>query len=204
MNFLLAKFSNDTLHCMNQLTAIAEKSGRLKLTVEDFLLLDKKGAFGGHKKVELIDGEIWIVSPQLNRHGRMVTELTVELALALRSTKIDLWPVIDVSTRISDYSLPQPDISLSDYKGDGVVPLSRVSLIIEVANTTLRTDLGRKLRLYAEAGVPEYWVVDLRGGKLHQMWSPEGKTYREKREVALGDMAKAETIAGLSVSVPRL
>ena len=187
---------------MNQVTAFTEKSGRLKLTVEDFLRLDKKGAFDAYNKVELIEGEIWIVSPQLNRHARMLTDLAFEIGLAVRAMKSDLRPVADVSTRISDYSLPQPDIALSAYKGDGVLPLSAVALIVEVANTTLRTDLGRKLRLYAEACVPEYWVVDLRGGKLHQMWSPEGKAYREKREVALGKTVTAETIAELRVIVP--
>ena len=189
---------------MSQLTAITEKSGRMKLTVEDFLHLDRKGAFDAYKKVELIDGDIWIVSPQLNRHARMLTDLTVELALALRAMKTDLLAVADVSTRIDDHSLPQPDIALSNYRGDGVLPLSGLALIVEVANTTLRTDMGRKLRLYAEAGVPEYWVVDIRGGKLHQMWQPEGKAYREKREVALGGMVTAESIAGLRVATPSL
>ena len=189
---------------MNQLAAIAEKSGRVKLTVEDFLLLDRKGAFDAHKKVELIDGDICIVSPQLNRHARMLTDLIVELALALRTMKTDLRTIADVSARINDHSLPQPDISISAYKGDGVLPLKELALVVEVSNTTLRTDLGRKLRLYADAGVPEYWVVDIRGGKLHQMWSPQGKAYRAKREVALGDEVVAETIAGLRVSIPSL
>jgi hypothetical protein len=88
---------------------------------------------------------------------------------------------------------------VSAYKEDGLLPLEGLALVVEVANTTLRTDLGRKLRIYAEAGVPEYWAVDLRNDKLHQMWSPEGKAYREKREVALGDAVQAETIAGLRV-----
>jgi Uma2 family endonuclease len=193
---------NDNFLGMNQMATIAGKSGKLKLTVEDFLLLDRKGAFCDHKKVELIEGEIWIVSPQLDRHALMMAELAFEIGLALRAIKTDLRPRIDVSTRIGDHSLPQPDIALANYKGDGVLPLQEVALIVEVSNTTLRTDLGRKLRLYAEAGVPEYWVVDLRGGKLHQMWSPEGKAYREKRELALGDVVTAETVAGLKVTIP--
>jgi Uma2 family endonuclease len=200
----MARGCNDSFLDMNQMTAIAGKSGKLKLTVEDFLLLDRKGAFGYHKKVELIEGEIWIVSPQLDRHALMMAELAFEIGLALRAIKTDLRPRIDVSTRIGDHSLPQPDIALANYKGDGVLPLQEVALIVEVSNTTLRTDLGRKLRLYAEAGVPEYWVVDLRGGKLHQMWAPEGKAYREKRELALGDVVTAETVAGLRVAIPKI
>ena len=171
LNILLACGCNVTFAPMNQMTSFGQKSGRLKLTVEDFLRLDKKGAFGDHKKVELIEGEIWIVSPQLDRHSLMQAELTIEIGLALRKTETALRPRIEASTRLSDYSLPQPDIALANYSGDGVLPLEHVALIVEVSNTTLRTDLGRKLRLYAEAGVPEYWVVDLKGGKLHQMWS---------------------------------
>jgi Uma2 family endonuclease len=200
---LLARNGNVTFFVMNQLTAIHGKSGRLKLTVEDFLLLDKKGAFDAYNKVELIDGEIWIVSPQLNRHSFMLADLSFEIGLALRAMKTDLRLSLEVSTRISDFSLPQPDFVVSTYKGDELMPLGEVALIVEVSATTLRTDLGRKLRLFAEAGVPEYWVVDLRGRKLHQMWSPEGKAYREKREVALGEVVEAQTIVGLRVAVPK-
>lgn len=189
---------------MNQLTAIGEKSGKLKLTVEDFLLLDRKGAFDAYNKVELIDGEIWIVSPQLNRHSMMLADLSFEIGSALRALKTDLRLSLEVSTRIGDHSLPQPDFVISTYKGSGLMPLSEVALIVEVSATTLRTDLGRKLRLYAEAGVPEYWVADLRNGKLHQMWLPEGKAYSQKREAAFGEVVSAETIAGLRVSIPKV
>jgi Uma2 family endonuclease len=187
---------------MNSLANTASRPGKLKLTVDEFLLLDKSGALDGYAKTELLDGEIWFMNAQLSRHARMKTDFAIELALVLRSMGTNLRPIVEVATRISDHSLPEPDIVLSDYTGDDCLPLENLALVVEVADASLRIDLGRKLRIYAAAGVPEYWVVDVRNRKLHQMWSPEGKAYRERREVALGDAVQAETIAGLRVAIP--
>ncbi|MEO6718177.1 MAG: Uma2 family endonuclease [Novosphingobium sp.] len=188
---------------MNKPAAILEKTGKLKLTVDEFLLLDNSGAFESYAKAELLDGEIWIMNAQLTRHARIKTDLAIELALVLRGMTTDLRPIVEASTRISQYSLPEPDIAITNYAGDDYLPLDSLSLVIEIADSSLRIDLGRKLRTYAEARVPEYWVVDIRNHKLHQMWSPVGKAYLEKRELALGEIVMSETIAGLRVTVPR-
>ena len=95
-----------------------------------------------------------------------------ELNIALRALGSDLEAWAEPSTRISDHSLPEPDIVLTRHRGRGVVPLETVALLVEVADTTLDTNLGRKLRIYAEAGVPEYWVADLNGGRIARMWEP--------------------------------
>ena len=71
---------------------------------------------------------------------------------------------------------------------------------MEVADTTLRTDMGRKLRIYAEAGIPEYWVVDLKTKVVHRMWMPKASVYAEIDEVALGSMIDAATIEGLRIA----
>lgn len=172
---------------------------KARLTVEDFLLLDESGAFAEYTKTELLDGEIWYVNAQHTRHARTKTELAVELSLALRAMDTDLRPICEPSTRVSDHSLPEPDIVLTYYKGDHVVPLDTVALIVEITDSTHHSDLGRKLRIYARAAIPEYWVVDLPGGKIRQMWSPEGGAYREHREIALGERIEAATVVGLSV-----
>ena len=172
---------------------------KVRLRVDDFLLLNDNGAFADYSKTELIEGEIYYMNAQDSRHARIKTELAFELGLILRETGSELRPIVEASTRVSDYSLPEPDIVVTSYKGPHVVPLESVALIVEVSDTTLKIDLGRKLRIYAAAGVPEYWVVDAEAKVVHQLWSPAAKSYREKREVTLGARIEAVTIAGLAV-----
>ena len=172
---------------------------KVRLTVEDFLLLDESGAFADYSRTELLDGEIWYMNAQHSRHARTKTELAFELGLVLRAMDTALRPIIEPSTRISDHSLPEPDIVVTDYKGPHIVPLKTVALVVEVSDTTLDIDLGRKLRIYASAGVPEYWVVDLPAGKVHQFWSPGGDAYAERRETELGKRIEAASIERLAV-----
>jgi Uma2 family endonuclease len=174
---------------------------KVRLRVDDFLLLNEHGAFADYSKTELLEGEIYFMNAQHSRHARIKTELAVELTFALREMGSELRPIVEASTRVSDYSLPEPDIVVTSYKGPHVVPLETVALLIEVSDTTLKIDLGAKQRIYAAAGVPEYWVIDAVGGKLHQMWSPQGEGYAERREVALGARVEAVTVAGLGVEL---
>lgn len=71
--------------------------------------------------------------------------------------------------------------------------------MVEVADTTLDHDLGVKAQLYARAGIPEYWVADVAGKVIHQLWAPEGGAYAQRREVAFGTRIEAVTVAGLQI-----
>ena len=105
-----------------------------------------------------------------------------------------------MSIAVPPHSVPEPDIVLtSEPDGDGLVPLASVALIVEVADTTLTSDLGRKAHLYALHGIPEYWVADLNARVIHQMWAPEDGHYREVREARFQDEVTARTIVGLMV-----
>jgi Uma2 family endonuclease len=79
------------------------------------------------------------------------------------------------------------------------VPLISVVLVVEVSATTLDYDMKRKLALYARAGVPEYWVADVNGRVIHQLWAPTGDDYAQRREVAFGEVVAAVTVEGLRV-----
>ena len=170
-----------------------------RFNVEEFILLNDSGAFADCGKTELIDGEIFYMNSQLTRHARTKSNLSVELALALRAMKSDLTAVVEVAVHLSDSSMPEPDIVLTSYKGDKAVPLDTVALVIEVSDTTLDTDLGRKRELYATAGVPEYWVVDVNANRVLIHVTPRDGDYPRQREVPFGEPLASETIAGLQV-----
>jgi Uma2 family endonuclease len=177
----------------------------VKLRIEDYLLLDRSGAFDAYAKTELIEGEIFFMNAQHRAHALAKMELYDSLRDRLRAISSALRPLVEVSIAISEVSAPEPDIVLtSEPAGDGLVPLASVVLIVEVADTTLKNDLGRKAALYARHGVPEYWVADLSAKVLHQMWAPVGEIYGERREVRFGESIAAAMIDGLTVETKDL
>jgi Uma2 family endonuclease len=175
---------------------------RLPLTVDDFLLLNEHGAFEGYGKTELIRGEIFFMNAQHSRHGRAKMKLANAINAILPSIALDLEVLIEVSLDIEGRSAPIPDVFITSYKGDDLVPSNTVPLVIEIADTTQKNDLSSKSALYAEAQIPEYWVFDLKAGVLHQMWSPGGEAYTQKRQISAGEMITSEAIGGLTIRLP--
>ncbi|MGF1550543.1 MAG: Uma2 family endonuclease [Sphingomonadaceae bacterium] len=177
----------------------------VRLRVEDYLLLDESGAFDAYAKTELIEGEIVYINAQHRPHALVKSELFFAIASALKASDSPLTAIVGGSVAMPDDSVPEPDIVLTaEPEGEGLIPLESVALVVEVADTTLANDLGRKARLYARKGVPEYWLVDVKGGAVHQLWAPEGETYAEKREVKLGQRIEAATVDGLKVETEGL
>jgi Uma2 family endonuclease len=76
--------------------------------------------------------------------------------------------------------------------------------VVEVSDSTLATDLGRKAQLYARHGIPEYWVVDCAGARITQLWAPTLDGYRERRELLFGERLRAATVATLDIDTDLL
>lgn len=170
-----------------------------RLRAKDFRLLADSGAFAGYARTELIEGEIWVVNAIHSRHAAVHFRLGVALAAGLEAAKSALTAYITPSTLLSDLSLPEPDLVVAEAHEEGPLPLAKVRLVIEIADTTADIDLGRKAALYGRYGVPEYWVADLQARLIHQMWAPHGETYAKRREAAFGEGIEAETIEELRV-----
>jgi Uma2 family endonuclease len=175
-----------------------------RFTVDEFIRLHETGVLDKYSKSELISGEIICMNSQWSPHARLKSELAFALAAKLGEIGSDLRPQIEVSVRLSDDSLPEPDITLTAYRGKGAVPVANVAMLIEVADTTLDNDLDRKSDLYAAAGVPEYWVIDLTENRalLHEHPSADG--YLGQADVLLGEVLHSATILGLSVETGAL
>jgi Uma2 family endonuclease len=189
---------------MNVLPSAANVPHSARLRVEDFLLLQEHGAFDSYGKSELIAGEIICMNSQFSRHARIKSRLALELALCLRALGSSLEAVVEVAVAVSDDTMPEPDIVLTSYRGDGPVPLDTVALIVEVSDTTLATDLGRKADLYAQAGVPEYWVVDLNEDRFLLHMGAEAHGYAEQLDVPFGEPIVAGTIDELQAKTAQL
>ena len=65
-------------------------------------------------------------------------------------------------------------------------------LLIEVSDSSLSSDLHEKAGIYAEAGVQEYWVVDVPSSRIHVLSKSDGKSYR-KIEIAIAPQFLSST-----------
>jgi Uma2 family endonuclease len=171
-----------------------------KLKVRDFLLLHDAGTFENYAKSELIEGEIWVMNSIFTRHAGATAELVYALRQASDAAKTGLKLYTPLSVDLSDDSLPEPDIALCEPHPSGPMPLAKVKLLIEVSDTTLDIDLGRKMRLYAKAGVPEYWVIDVNENRALLHTTPVDGAYTKQIIVPFGEPLNSGTIDGLSVA----
>jgi Uma2 family endonuclease len=173
----------------------------VKLTVQDFSLLDRAGVFDHYQKTELIDGRIVAVNAQHRPHARAKSLLYRRLADALEALGSRLEVLVEVSVAIPPDHLPEPDLTVtSDPIGEGPVPVQSVALVVEVADTTAAYDRGEKASIYAAGGIPECWVVDLTAGEVARFWEAAPSGYGRADAVALGKAVEAMTLAGLIVA----
>lgn len=100
-------------------------------------------------------------------------------------------------------SEPQPDFAVVKAKRGGYRkhPQPRdVLLLIEVSDSTLRHDLGKRASLYAAHGIPEYWVFDLQRDRVWRHRDPRGREYARVDEVESGTLALPTLDAGISLA----
>jgi Uma2 family endonuclease len=108
----------------------------------------------------------------------------------------------------SPWSVPEPDVAvvpgtLADY--DAEHPREAL-LVVEVADSSLPQDRISKARIYAAAGVPEYWIVNLREGVVEVLREPDvaAARYRASRVAQPGDRLALAAVPGASVAVSDL
>ena len=131
--------------------------------------------FDPDDRVELIDGEVVETSPMGMPHGAWVARLNEAFVLALHGRAI-VRPQLPM--QVGEFSELEPDIAViryrSNYYADHHPMPPDVLLAVEVADSSLRFDLDRKMPLYIAGDIPEVWVVDLVTGTLHV--TREGQT----------------------------
>jgi Uma2 family endonuclease len=127
------------------------------------------GIFAG-QRFELIDGELIDKMGQKPPHASAIQRCMGLLAAMFGVARVRVQMPIEAGPTDRESSLPEPDLAvLADAKLDLSQrhPNGReLTLLIEVSDTTLRHDAVKKRDLYARAGVPEYWVLDIKGRRL--------------------------------------
>lgn len=149
-----------------------------RFTVDDVYLMVNHGILPADRRIELIDGELIDMSPINLPHANSVTKLGRFFSKHLPQEEY----IIRVQNPVllSDYSLPEPDLVIAYYRNallenEHTRP-SDIAILIEVADTTYRTDRDIKAPLYATEGVAVYWIVNLNKRQVEVYTDPnEGK-----------------------------
>lgn len=132
-------------------------------------------------RVELIEGDIFDMAPYGTSHAALTDIVAGKLREAFGTGFAVRSQVPIALGSDSKPSEPQPDIAvvvgtLRDYMGRKPVAAD-VRLLVEVADRSLKFDRGRKSALYATAGIPEYWIVNLVDNRLEVYREPAKSKY---------------------------
>ncbi|MDX1980474.1 MAG: Uma2 family endonuclease [Bryobacteraceae bacterium] len=153
-------------------------------TRDEVAVLESTGLFDG-THFELIDGELIDKMGKKRKHVCATTETAIALEAIFGRDYVNQEAPIDVAPEDKPRNEPEPDVIVLRRRSreiEGNPKPADLALIVEVADTTLRQDLKTKARLYARAGIPEYWVLDLNGRRLCVFRHPAGGAYQTELE----------------------
>jgi Uma2 family endonuclease len=175
-----------------------------RISVPEYERMVEVGILEANEKIELLDGVIVAVSPQGEPHALVVERLNRALVLAL-SEHYRVRPQLPMHA--SEYSEPEPDlIVVARSEGDPRGHPRSAALIIEVADSSLSKDRRWKGRIYAEAGVREYWIVNVADRCIEVYRQPDQAkgTWRNCETFAVGSSVKPAELPGPTIEVAAL
>ena len=173
-----------------------------KLTVQKYQEMIEAGMFTSDDHIELIRGEIIEMSPIGRKHIASVNRLN-----AILSQKLSDQVIVSIknSVELDDNSAPQPDVALlkkrDDFYRDSVPNPRDIFLIIEVADTTIKSDRDIKIPLYAEANINEVWLVDTNNQLIEVYRQPFNGVYRQKQTFLLGESISILAFPDVTIAV---
>ncbi len=160
------------------------------------------GILGEDDRVELLDGEIVEMTPIGPGHAGCVNRLTQLLVAGLGDRAV---VAVQNPVRLALRSEPQPDLVVARPRADfyrlAHPTPGDVLLLVEVAETSADFDREVKTPLYAQAGIPELWLVDVPSRQVVVHRAPAGGRYGEVRSVGHGDRLAPQAFPDVALSV---
>jgi Uma2 family endonuclease len=172
-----------------------------RFTVDEFHRMAETGILAPDDRVELINGEIVEMTPVGPRHASRVRRIELWLHEMLgREAVVSGQSPVDLG-----FAEPYPDVSVARWRDDLYEEAhptpAEVLLLIEVADSTVLFDRNVKSGMYAQAGIAEYWVVDLPRDSVAVFRSPQEKGYTDVREYSRGESFISPALGGREVRV---
>ena len=181
-----------------------QPQGRV-FTVGEYYRMAEANILTEEDRVELIAGQIVAMSPIGSRHAACVKRLNLLLGKMIGDSM--LLGVQD-PIALDAYSEPEPDLVLlrprADFYAAAHPAAGDVLLAVEVADTSASYDREVKVPLYAQAGLPEVWLIDLQEGRIEVYARPQGNAYQQHVEVAANEAFTSPTVAGLTLAAADL
>ena len=206
------KFSADQYRAITKAAILtsehAEKSWHRashKFTVDEFVRMAKVGILNPDDRVELIDGVIVEMAPTGRPHGRRTHRLA---RLFGRLVPEEVEVSIQSTIRLSDRTAPEPDIALltpeASLDEDNIPASQDILLIVEIADSSLRTDSTEKALRYAQSGIPELWIFVLDSDEIEVSREPTPEGYADVRLCRRGDTLTIQTLPDVRIAVDEL
>ena len=166
-----------------------------RFTVSEYHRMAEAGILFEDDPVELIEGQIYVMSPIGSQHAACVDRLN---RLFMRAVEDQAIVRVQNPILIDGQSEPEPDVALlapreDDYAARHPRP-SEVQLVVEVSGSTLEFDQEKKVPLYAQAGIPEVWIVALDEDRIHIYRDPQTTDYAEHATVDRGDALTVQAL----------
>lgn len=153
-----------------------------KITISEYHKMAKVGIIQFDEKVELINGEIFKLPKRFSTRHATYRRRLLNILTPLYFDELAIIGVQD-TFHFDNFSEPLADLIIykfvEDYYSKKYATPTDVLLIIEVSDTTLNHDKTTKLRLYASANIPEYWVINLVDNCIEIYKKPNGKIYQQ-------------------------
>lgn len=178
---------------------------RQRFSVDAYTRMREAGILTEDHQVELLDGDIYIMSPMGSRHIALVNRLN---KILVRAVQDDAIVSTQNAVRLDDYSEPQPDIALlrpqdNDYEDRLAYP-DDIFFLIEISDSSSIYDRERKLPRYAMANIGEVWIVDANEQLVEQHMHPLEGQYTTIRRYIRGMTIQSLMLPQLTIAIDHI
>lgn len=180
-----------------------ELPSRKKFTADDVVRMVEAGILREDDNVELIEGELVMMSAKHIPHESIKHALNKALSRAVGD---DLYVAIETSLRLADDIIVEPDITVissdvfSSTRHGLATPQPRdVRLLVEIAASTMTYDRRVKARLYARYGITEFWVIDANERTTWVHTGPSGDGWTSIVARGTDDVLATDAVPGFSI-----
>jgi Uma2 family endonuclease len=172
-----------------------------EFTVDEYHRMAEAGIIADREPVELLDGQLVLMTPigsrHVGRHGRLVRYLIEALgdsAVVLGMSSIPL----------GERSEPSPDIAIASPRADGYESRhptpGEIFALIEIAESSLAKDAGPKAKLYARSGIRDYLIADIEANVLRRNCEPHELGYTRTSTLGYGDSFTLTALPDITLS----
>ncbi len=187
---------------ITQATPTATTQARRRFTVEEYHHMAEVGILGADERVELLDGDVVEMSPVGDRHIEGVNRCTDVFAVLIAARRARL--STQNPARLGPHNEPQPDVALVSREVVGAPRLGEILLAIEVADSSVDDDRRLKVPLYARAGIPETWLLNVLDGNLEVYREPGPAGYARTSTLQPDDLVACEAFPDVVLRVADL